>query len=341
MPVLAAGFEQGTIAFYEAAGWVFSGSPDIVSGTDAMGPVVHAPDSGRGGRFALSNNGNTDSPRLGNRDTNRWAHFWMRPVSDASSADIIVGFTVASEALIQASVVVQSDSNGARVLINRSTGTNVATSSGTIDNSVGHWFEIEMNCQNSPDGFCNVYVDGVLFVSASSVDLRTTGLDGWDQIRWETGDHIIDDVIVTDSTEGRLSGEFFGVRLPITGNDSVALSPSSGTNWENVLDEDTASYNESTSSGEEDLYTTEFNTFASSVYGVNVSAQVARSGTGSIGNNLQLSARSGNTTGNSSTVTLAASQYTFEADFFENNPDTATSWTEDDLQDVSVGVKTS
>lgn len=345
MPVLATGFEFGDWNFYERLGWRTSSlTPGFVGGSDSAGPRTHTTPSGAGGRRAWSTSGSATTPRVGDPATNRWVSFWFRREDPDGGNNFNVDFRVSTgNSSTNGTVQFQSDGNGGKVRILR-TNAVLATSTNTLDNSIGHWVEIEINSQESPDGFCNVYVDGVLWVSATSVDLRNQGVDGWDLVQFGGTTFILDDVIITTVSEGQLSTEYYGVQQVITGNQSVALTPSSGSNWENVSGDvyDTTSYNETTSgAGQEDLYTTRRRYWVESVYCVAVSADVARAGQASdSGNNLQLAVRSGSTTGYSSTVTLGSTVYEGHTAFFDLNPDTSLAWTESDLDDLAVGVRT-
>jgi len=242
----------------------------------------------------------------------------------------------------QGNVLFQSDGNGGKILIRRGN-TVLATSTLTLDNTKGWWLEIEAVTQNSPDGLCQVYLDGVLWVSVSGVDFLRTGNPGFDQVQWFGDDHFVDDVVITSLAEGRLAEEYYGILQPITGNGTTTdMTPSAGTNWQNVAENliDTTTYNQSVGAGDEDLYTTRLNAYVDSVYGVVVHAVLGRQGQADdAGNNVQLSVRSGSTTGSSDTINLSPG-YSHNSEFFAENPDTASAWTESDLKDLSVGLKT-
>lgn len=345
MPVLATGFEFPDWSYYEALGWSqTSGSwRTVADGKDGGNDYqVHLTSWGAGGERSRASLGTTTTPVFGNPNTNRWACFWMRRENPTGTLNIFVYFLVSTGNTDQNGIIIfQSDSNGGKVVITNGANVVHATSTLTLDNSVGHWIEIEMVCEEAPNGLANVYVDGVLWASTSGVDMRNQGVDGWDFIQWTNGDHIIDDVIITDSTEGRPPAEFYGVRQRLNGNASVAMSPSTGTNWETVSGSvlNTTTYNESTTGGDTDLYTTQRISWADSVYGVNIGAWVARSGQASSDNNAKLAVRAGNTTGFGSLVALGSLYQAIDS-FFPLNPDTASAWTEDDLDDLIVGVKT-
>jgi len=266
--------------------------------------------------------------------TARWCHYWLK-TSDGNGYNV----TFIAEGWDQFTVDI--DTGGTmRLRRGGSFGIVVATSVGTIDLSKPHWYEVELVVDNS-SGICNVYIDDDVsaFVSFSGDTQATTTptFNGWHKVQFGNSTQFgwIDDVIVTDATEGQL-GETYGRAMYVAGDNTTALTPSAGSeNWKNVLVWGESAYNSSTATATEDLYDVPGNFALGSVDFVSVLALIGKQ------NDFQGRPvlKSGATTDLGS-LGGGSSTYIGESAYYAEDPDTATAWTESGVNSIQIGIRT-
>lgn len=171
----------------------------------------------------------------------------------------------------QAHVEMESSSgSGIRFLIKRGA-TTVATSS-FFDFGVWHYIEIKLVLRTGTNGAYELRHNGVVDISAGSVDLADTGGDGADVHAWRWSSNLssllrLDDIYVVNST-GTVNNDFLSPSiveglLPNADGATIEWTPSAAVaNWTNVDDAGDASpddagvggYNGSDTNSQIDLY---------------------------------------------------------------------------------------
>jgi len=335
----ATSFEGGSVAYMILAGWTGSNLA-IHSGTR-----VHRTLAGVGGSFAMDITGAgvlTRTPVFST--TSRWFHTYFAP-QDADTPATAVFVFERSGAF---TFTVRINPTGTIELIRGDTaGTVVATSAGVINRGVPHWLAIQLLAADAA-GTCEVWSDGVLVVSFTGDTKAHTTLANWDQVRLVasgfSADHTIDDVIVTDSTTGRVV-EHVAPVMVVDGVSSGNLTgvPVTGANRYQNVDEGGANgatsqtdYNQAVAVNDEDIYTLSDPPTPTSVLCAVFWAEAARSGGIT---QAEIRVESGATTVSGPVEVLPASDY--EANFYirETDPDTAAAWTAAGLNAAKAGIK--
>ena len=317
------GFEGGDLQYYEDLGWSFD--IDVRTAITSLAGEVHASLAGRGGTYGLVVGDVATSPAFGYGG--RWLHFWLQGVAGVTSGVTFVGAGVSTYSI--------SFTGAGLILQRRGSTTSTITAAGGYSAAVGHWIAIEMEAAQSPDGFCNVYVDGVLAVSFSGDTQASAGSSGWNQILIDPSNNTsraVDDLIITTEEEGRL-GEHFLPRMALAGNDSIGSGAGStggtGTyaNVDEIPPDEGTSYNEFTSTGTDRYTTTNLGYTPASIHCVTVLGQAARDGTITQGQTVAASdsGGSGVTEALGAVSGLgAAGVYAAWQDSFNTDPDTST-----------------
>jgi len=133
--------------------------------------------------------------------------------------------------------------------------------------SASEWHTVEVMCTVSgASGAVILRVDGHTYYSGTGLDTQYGAATGSDYIGlggWGMGDAYFDGVYVNDTTGEGLAAGFFGpfrvdAVFPSADGSITDFTPLSGTNVSNVDDgntpDDATSYNESTTSGDRDLF---------------------------------------------------------------------------------------
>jgi hypothetical protein len=330
MPLLAEGWEVGDAAYYDTyAFWELNGS--IVDTR-----FVHKDANGFGGNYSMrvSSDFGIASPPL--PGTPRWAHCWVF----ITDTDFNNGLTIQfREYEPRDHITIRIEETGFIQIRRGNNGTLLATSASALDLAVGHWFAIEVVVANA-GGIVNVYIDDdpTVFVTYTG-DTQNGGNPLWDQFGFGKVAFVvnafIDDIIITDVTEGQLS-ETYGRGLALTSDASVALTPSAGSdNWKNVAAVDTSTYNTGITGPLVDLYGVEGNLTLGTVNCVTMQ------GVAAFQNNftMQTQLKSGSTTASGSNQTGTAEFIPLPKTIHETDPDTATTWTADAVRALQVGVQ--
>lgn len=336
MAIFTTGFEVGDDSHYENdLGWTFTGTTTVVNTT------VHDSLTSRGGSWALSVDDGVLTPFFGSGG--RWLHFWFDGVGDTDTRTFYITFNN-SGGTNQATVVLTPRGH---LFLRRGGINGTFVAEGTpINPEVGHWMAIEIVCEESPNGLCNIYVDDVLHLTVTNEDLRNSAVDGWEQVHWN-GTNLamfIDDIIVTTVSEGRLDEHFARLMIP-DGNDVInSEATSTGgagdyTNVDEVPPDDGTTYNDFTVTNTDRYTTANLGYTPASIHCVTVMAK-ARDGDG-LGTAQTVCATDSG--GGGATEALGAA-YTlstaYEAwqDVFNVDPDTASAWTSTGLDDLRIGI---
>jgi hypothetical protein len=193
---------------------------------------------------------------------------------------------------------------------------------------------------------------GAFAVSPTTLDTRNGGTAEVAKLTWCFQSHAfsdvthfgLDDLYILDTTGSAPYNDFLGpVRvlelLPDAAGASAQFTPSAGTNHEAVDDalihDGDTTYVESGTAGHRDLHN--LTTAAvSSVLAVKTIAVARRTDAGPT--ELELSVRSGSTTGDS-TGKVLSDTYGEHAETFLTNPDTTNPWQASELTGLQAGIK--
>lgn len=173
------------------------------------------------------------------------------------------GFTLSRSGSDQLQVYLDPSTH--RLVISRS-GTVLGTSTSRF--LWDRWYYMELRATIGSQGSFELRVDNVTVLSASSVNTQAQGDDQVDAIRFgattfnSDGSLYVDDLYIIDQNQGGQTGFLGDVKVAdlVADSDSAVTwspNPSGGANYENVDDGavlDNASYNESSTSGEQDVY---------------------------------------------------------------------------------------
>jgi hypothetical protein len=336
------GWEGGSLPWYSTskAAWQFSFS--IMSSSASY---QHRTSSGVGGNYAmLPYNAAYCIAGTVDATQSRWLHFYARPENPSPATNLSVQFAIDGAA----QCTVQFLTTGSIVFLRGNT--ILQTNTAVFNPNVSHWFAIE--CIATDTGSITVYLDGnpTPVASASGDFQNSATTSGWNHFGWASsfanGGGLnqnywyIDDIIVTDSTTGKVAEHYI---YPIIPNGDTAQSdftPSTGVNGFAVVDDIPANdsdYNSATASGNEDRYTFSNPPAAVSILCANFCARVTRDGSLTQG---QISVKSGTTTVYSTAETLPASPTYYDMQYIvETDPDTGVAWTDAGVQAVEAGFK--
>jgi hypothetical protein len=273
----ATGWEAGSLAWYTSASpaWVSAGFSSLTSDP----PHLHRTATSIGGNYSMrGGNGFYSAPGLVSTSA-RWLMFWARP-DDTRGSTRRMQVQFGRNGTAQVNVRFFETGN---IIIYRGS-TTVSTHVSVYNGLIAHWFAIKVVAQDS--GSVEVWVDGALVASASGDFKQHATLDDWDQIGWAAGlgpepsggagmDWVVDDVLITDDT--RLPEYYAPVLTPNGNSSTIQLTPSAGTNWQNVdeIPVNDADYNRAISAGQEDFYTfSNLTVTPTSIACVNVLARV-------------------------------------------------------------------
>jgi hypothetical protein len=231
-----------------------------------------------------------------------------------------------------------------------------ASAAGAITAGVWQYVEFKLAIDDTNGGVwvrvngADVLRLGAYAVSPVTLDTRNGGVSAaiqsviYTDVNFVNGNHWIDDIYVCDLTGPAPYNDFLGPvnvieLLPNAAGASAQWTPSAGTNHEavddpNIQDGDTT-YVESGTAGHRDLYNLTTAT-VSSVLAVKTIAVARRTDAGPT--ELELSVRSGSTTGDS-TPKLLADTFGEHAHTFLINPDTTNPWQPGELAGLQAGIK--
>jgi hypothetical protein len=244
----------------------------------------------------------------------------------------------------QITVIFRASGN---IEINRG-GTLLSTAVAAHNPNVSHWVAIECVAANV-GGVVNVYVDDVLAATASGDTQAHATLADWDCFGFagafssggvSNNGYDIDDLIITDSTTGKVVEHYIVPIVPNGDSSPLTLTPSTGVTHFNLVDEIPASdvdYNSTAVSGDEDLYTMSNPGTLSTVLCAVFCARATRDGALTQG---QVSVKSGATTVYSTAQTLPATPSYLDFQYLlDLDPDTGLAWSSAGITSVESGFK--
>lgn len=341
----ATGWEAGSLAWYgaTAAGWTFS-----QSGITTNPVQQHRTAGGIGGSYAVVP-GWSCSVLAGTvtAGSARWLHFWGLPTNPGGNR-FVAQFGRGGTCQVNVSFEPGGSIGiyrGSTLLLNETSAWNPL---------FAHWFAIEAVCDDSV-GIVNVYVDGNLAATYSGDTQEDALWADWDRFAFgsgispypfffaDMGSVIIDDIIVTDNTTGRVD-EHFCVPLTPDGDTAQAdFTPSSaGDHYEKVneIPADDTDYNSATAAMQEDRYTFSDPPALDSILCINVCARATRTGALTTG---EISVKSGAAPVVYSTPeTLPASPTYYGMQvLLEQDPATSAAWTDVGLAAIEAGFRIS
>lgn len=280
--------------------------------------------------------------------TPRWVHFWFKRRSDATNPPQFLAMT--SIGAEQCNVLFDTADNKVKIRRNINV---LATSVGTFDPSLGYYVTLEIVVDNTA-GLVRVYLNDsptpFVEVTAADTQFQTSneflgvGIGGGTAARLFT-----DDIVITDAATGRLP-ESYGVLGRPVSNNSVAFTPTTGTNWQNVrpsslyngVDPSAATrYNEALAAGQ-DLYNILLDSNVAPVSTVPLMAtHVLAGATGTLTG--QVLVKSGATTANSSSFGFGRGlPFAEHTHYWLTDPNTGLAWSPSALVpgNLSIGLKT-
>jgi hypothetical protein len=249
-----------------------------------------------------------------------------------------------------------SGSNDIGVYRGGTDGTLLATIAGALSTATWSYFEFKVTIDDTNGGVwvrkdgADILRIGAFAVSPTTLDTRNGGTADvaivWTQYNYFNSDthQGFDDIYTLDTTGSAPYNDFLGpVRvlelLPDAAGASAQFAPSAGTNHEAVDDalihDGDTTYVESGTAGHRDLYNLTTAT-VSTVLAVKTIAVARRTDAGPT--ELELSVRSGSTTGDS-TGKVLSDTYGEHAETFLTNPDTTNPWQASELTGLQAGIK--
>jgi hypothetical protein len=329
MPLLATGWEGGSLAYYQARGWTPSGASSTL---DIEDRYVHRDENGYGGDFSMFVRNGIISPVF---SSPRWFHAWI-----FTTDPLFTTLPIIFRALGSAQITIRIESSG-QIQIRRggTGGVTLATSGTNLDMSIGHWFAIECLVADTA-GTVKVYIDGSssTFVEFTG-DTAATGDFFWDQFSFSDVSGVegfIDDIIITTSSEGQQT-ESFERRVVLVSDTAAGLTPSTGTqNFQNVIAYDTATYNKGTTATTQDLYGAQGNLALGVIDFVQVEAVAAHQNDFE----MQTALKSGATTVYGTLGTGTATYRNVPTTLYTTDPNTSGAWTAAAVNALQAGVRT-
>lgn len=215
--------------------------------------------------------------------------------------------------------------------------------------TANNWNYIEMRVLFSQTvGEVEIRVNGEVWANSTGLDTCADTNVGAGILRLGNGTAALNSAIYDDlyiiKKDGSGSTDFLGdVRVktlfPTANGTTTQLTPSAGTNYENVDDAtaETTNYNSSTVAGNKDLYTTgDLTVTGGTVYGLQVVSWAAKDNTGtrSVSNVVKSS-----TTTDVKTAQAVSTSYDFYSDLLALNPDGSVAWTESTVNAAEIGVQ--
>lgn len=249
-------------------------------------------------------------------------------------------------------VILSLQPNGQLVWARGSVGTTLGAL--TVVPTINRWYYIEARISLGDTGgeiVCRV--DGNADLNLTSIDTKNAGtLPYFDTLvigngggtGGNSGSHYFDDVYVCDTT-GTRNNTFLGpIRVqtlsPNAAGADSGLTPLSGSNYQNVSDQNSATYNFSATIGTRDTYALpDLATGTTSVLAVRnvVTGQNSDAG----GGGFKPVVRSGGTNYYDPTVTVGASNRVYSQAVRETDPATSAPWTVPNVNALQVGAEVS
>lgn len=236
--------------------------------------------------------------------------------------------------------------NSSNQIVVTRNGTTLGTSTATVSAAQWHWIEVKFKIDNST-GTYEVRLDGTSVLSGSSVDTQNTANASITRVRFlpsgnSTSATIsIDDFIFQDDNGGAPS--FLGecrviTQLPTAAGTHTDLTPSTGSNWQNVDEvprNGDTDYNSGSTSGNKDTYNFDAFGATGTILGIQVSIYARKDDVST--RKFKSIVRSGGTDYLGAEITPGSS-YAYSRDQFLTDPNTGSAWTSSNLDAAEFGI---
>lgn len=207
------------------------------------------------------------------------------------------------------------------------------------------WFYLEVKATiNGSTGSVEVRFNGITKITLTNVNTANSANLYVDRVMWQSGK--VDDLYVCDTT-GPDNYDYLGdikveTILPNAAGDASDLTPSAGSNYQNVDDSpspnDDTDYNESANVGDRDLYhLSDLATASGSIKGVMITARMRKTDAGA--REAAIIHKSGSTETEEGSVALGTSYVNYQSSIHETNPDTGNAWTIAEVNALQAGLK--
>jgi hypothetical protein len=214
-----------------------------------------------------------------------------------------------------------------------------------------HHIEVDLMCDNSPNGRLTIWVDGIEVGDFTGDTYSSGNKTTTDQVRYfghtNTGNQYFDDILIWDeagtdfATTGQLGEHRIETIVP-DGDSAVQFTPSAGANYAAVdeagMHDGDTTYVESTTVGHVDLYTLAAQAATpSATLAIAVHTRAKKTDTGAV--TMRQRIKHGTTTveGGDHSITAGYAHY---ADYWGQNPDTGpATWGTTDVNSLLSGIE--
>jgi hypothetical protein len=257
----------------------------------------------------------------------------------------------------QCHIETESDSGlGVRLHLKR--GSTIVATSSYFGFGVWHYFEWKLTVRTATAGAYELRHNGVLDISGTSVDLASSGGDGWDVFSWRYSSNVgttlfYDDVYICDGT-GAKNNDFLGpsiveaVEVSANGvSNQFDQNSSVSAAYTHVDDAGSSAPDDSTLGGyigsdtnaHKDLFAmTDLTQISGTIHAVQLGVQMAMGATGT--RTVKTKYRDPDTTQADGTSRVVDSTvYDEFTEVFDNNPASAAAWDVTDIDGGQFGVE--
>jgi len=328
------------LRFIDSCGDYYSTAQINRKWTSNVSGAVSAGTGRRGTNGLAFNTGTTYRKALSSQAT--WIAGMSLKISSlpASTCIIMAFFDSATE-----QVSLRVDTTG-HLVVSRN-GTTLATSANALDLNE-NYIEFKATINNTTGAY-EARVNGVNWVSGSGANTRSTANNSADSpqfgpTNWGSAGTVIDDIYLCDGSGGA-NNDFLGdtrvdAVFPSGAGNSTQLTPSAGSNFQNVDDNpanDDTDYNSSSTVGQKDTYAFGDITHTPvAIFGVQVCMTARKDDAGA--RSIASVTRSGGSDFDGTTQALATG-YTQYLQVLETDPNTAAAWTKTNLNAAEFGAK--
>lgn len=270
-----------------------------------------------------------------------FVEFWWQPITTNATLDTVMGLLNASAT--QHMSVRRTSDGGSNTVLRWYNAAAAQVGSDYLVGAALTWVHVAVKCVISDTGSITIKIDDNLVVDALSGDFFSSG--ALTHVVFHTasgsGDCRFDDIVIQDQ-----DGAFLGSKMhcvgafPTAAGDSTALTPSAGSNWENVDEadpDDDTTYNSSATAGHRDLYNiTDLPTYNGNVLGVDVWGRMRKDNGGTEQAKLAIKTNSTVYYGSDESLTNSYAPYRKQ---YLVNPNTGVAFTQAEINALQVGVE--
>ncbi len=246
--------------------------------------------------------------------------------------------------------------SGLGVRFNLKRGTTTIATSSYYDFGVWHYIEVKLTVRGGTNGAYEIRQNGVLDISAGSVNLTDTGGDGWDIFALRFSSNLssalrFDDIYVLDGT-GAKNNDFLGPSvvegiLPTAEGATIQWTPGSGTDNSAQVDDLPATtddvgaggINLSDTNGNKDLYDyADLVNITGTIHAVQLGTQLAMNAAGT--RTIKTVYRDPDTTeADGASHVVDSTAFDEFTEVFDDNPASAVAWDVADIDGGQFGVE--